>query len=68
VILKPMAISETHSIPICLILNTPQPEGFVLQQGGRANHGEPVTSGPRDVLLEFAQLAHDKWKGAYYRL
>jgi CRISPR-associated protein Cmr1 len=67
-ILKPMAVSESHSVPICLILNAPQPEGFVLRQGGHASHDEPVTAGLRDVLLEFAEFAHARWKGAFNRL
>ena len=61
VILKPMAVSETHSIPICLVLNTPQPDSFDLS-------GHAVQTGKRDVLLELVNEAHAKWKGPYYVL
>ncbi len=64
-IVKPLAISPTHSLPMCLLLNSPQPDSFVLQTKRR---DEPVVAGPRDVLLEFAQLAHSRWGGQLSQL
>jgi CRISPR-associated protein Cmr1 len=64
-IVKPMAISETQSVPICLVLNAPQPDGFALHT---ASGDTPVRAGSRNVLMEFARAAHAQWKGAFYQL
>jgi CRISPR-associated protein Cmr1 len=65
-IVKPLAISETQSVPACLLLNAPQPPGFVLQE--KNGHDHPVRAGGRDALMEFVALAHEQWRGAYYQL
>ncbi len=63
VILKPMAVSATHSLPICLFLNAPGAQGLVLKEAGIA-----VQAGGRDVLAEFRTLASTKHGMAVYGL
>jgi CRISPR-associated protein Cmr1 len=65
-ILKPLAISETRSVPMCMLLNAPQPERFVLREESGYDHA--VNAGGRDVLMEFLDFAHKEWRGAYYQL
>jgi len=59
-ILKPIAISPTHSVPAALLLNAPQPSRLVLREKDKTEH--TVTAGARDVLREFMEHVESKWK------
>jgi CRISPR-associated protein Cmr1 len=63
VILKPMAVSATQSVPICLILNTPKASQLMLEE-----NGSTVTAGRRDVLTELVNRAKREWRGEIYTL
>lgn len=67
VILKPLAVSATHSVPICVVLNAPRPDGLELQgTGGRP--AERVNAGNHDVVSEFLDLTRDRWAGTLYQI
>ena len=60
VILKPLAVSATQSVPVCLVLNTPQPDGLRLK-AKMTKSVALVVAGGRDVLSDLLGLAARQW-------
>ncbi len=66
VILKPLAVSPTHSVPVCLVLNTPGAAGLELRAKGKPDL--PVSHGRRDAVGDFLRKVAGQRGWTWYQI